>query len=167
MDEQSIQTLSHPDLLEAYCKMADQKRDLEEQLRNVKKNMEIADNRLREEYFEPQGLSSVRTAHGTVSIRTDTYVTPNHDFDREEAASRLARSTHFKHLVQRNYNAQSLAAAVREKVREVEHEMGDELLTLTPEERRSTLMQKAVGPNLAKVFDLVERHRLTFSSKRG
>lgn len=162
-----IATMDHPELLEVYCRLAEVKKDLEARLRDIKANLALADDRLREEYFEPQGLTSVRTKLGTVSIRNDLFVSPADGIDREEAADRLRRSPVFRYLVKPNYNSNSLAAAVREKVREAEDQLADQLLDLTAEERHDRLLHSALGPRLSKAFKLVEKQRLTYSGKKG
>lgn len=162
---QDLDHLSEPEVLKAFCQLAEYKRNLEAALRVTKEAMTAADERLRRDYFEPQGLESVRTPYGTVSVRRDLYVSTTDDVEREEAAQRLRRSKHFSHLAKMNYNTQSLNGAVRERIREVEQELGDELLGLGPEERRRRLLRAALGPRLAEAFKLNEKQSLTFSKK--
>lgn len=165
MRPQDLDVLSESRVLEAFCLLAERKRELEADLRAVKETMSAADERLRRDYFEPQGLESVRTGYGTVSVRRDLFVSTVEGIEREDAAQRLRRSKYFKHLAKMNYNTQSLNGAVRERIRETEQELGDSLLGLPAEERREHLLYAALGPRLAEAFKLSEKQSLTFSRK--
>src|SRR5690554_3702214 len=151
--------------LQRLVELHQRKRQLEAELKEVNNDIAILDEQLRQNLFEPNGYSSLRLNGATISIRTDTYVGTSDGVDREEAARRLARSKHFGYLVKPNYNANSLSAAVRERIADYAASQGDRLLMLDAEERREKLLRAALGPSLAPYFKLTEKQRLVVTKR--
>ena len=149
-----------------FAKLQREKKDLKTKLDAIQEEITQLDQHLRETFFDPNGLTSAKTPLGTVSIRTDIRVSSAEGVSRDELAARLKRFKAFGYLVKPNYNSQSLAAAVRERYREAQEKLGDELLELEPDERRTRLVEASVGKRLAELLVIYEQPSLTFTAKR-
>lgn len=151
--------------LERFATLYERKRQVKDQLDDINKEMNQLDEYLRSTFFEPNGLRSIRTDHGTVSIRTDIRVGTAEGVDRDEAAARLKRFKAFKYLVKPNYNSNSLAAAVRERYRTAKDQLGDKLLEMAPDARAKRLLELSVGKKLAEILVVHEQDSLTLTRR--
>jgi hypothetical protein len=131
-----------------FAQLTAEKATLKDRLEVLQQELDALDNELRLEFFEPHGLLSFRTSAGTFSVRTDLYVGVAEGTDREELAELLTGAEEWSVYVRPQYNANSLAAAVRERLRELENALGDDYLALSDEKKLELVFGESIAPHV-------------------
>lgn len=129
-------------------------------LKTLQEQQSELDKIIREEVFAPLGVRSMKTDLGTVSLRTDIRASGGGDRDAAVQALLDAGLTEY---VKPNFNAQTVAAWVREQIGLARDELGDDVLAMTWDE----LVVHAIGEDLAQHLTVSEVPSLTFSPSKG